>query len=512
MHPPPSSAPLLTLDRASLFIPGDKSRRLVLQDICWQVQRGGHCALLGDNGSGKSTLLRLMRGELWPASGTIVWHTAQGDETSPLAGRAMTALVAPALQETWQRQGWDIAGRDILLTGLADTPLLYNRPPAAWEAAAETLARRLKAQDLLQRSLPTLSQGQLRILLLGRALLRAPRLLLLDEYADGLDSAHRTALLETLEEHAQSTTMICTAHRAGHVLPWCRERHYLAGGRLYNAPPQGRANTSDSPGPTASPGAQGAAHSHRFASAAASADGAVSVSIPTAQPLLQLERATVYIDRQRVLRDITWNLHYGEHWRIRGANGSGKSTLLRLLAGDGFVAAGGSLRHWLPGQGGPVRELAQIRRGVRLVSDLGQALYGYPLTALELVCSGHDNSVGVYRSFSPAEEEEALAAMRRMLGEEEARQLAGTSIRMLSSGQLRRLFLARALMGRPDILLLDEPCSNLDAASRTQLLALLDGLAAEGLHLVFVSHNDADAPRCINREACMRDGCLHIVR
>ena len=497
----PSPAPLVTLDSVNLFIPGDKSRRLVLQDICWQVLCGGHCALLGGNGAGKSTLLRLLRGELWPASGSLVWHTEAGPETSPLAGRAMSALVSPAQQEMWQRHGWDICGQDILLTGLEDSPLLYRRPAATPEAEAAALARRLKAQDLLQRSLPTLSQGQLRILLLGRALLRAPRLLLLDEYADGLDASRRTALLEVLESLADSMTMICTAHRPGQVLPWCQERRYLLDGRLYDTPPQG-------PAVYANKLAAEPAGSYMVGAALQS----TSEPVPTGQPLLQLEHATVYIDRQQVLHDINWTLYAGEHWRISGANGSGKSTLLRLLAGDGFVAAGGSLRHWLPGQGGAVHSLAQIQRGVRLVSDLGQALYGYPLTGLELVCSGFDNSVGLYRSFSPVEEAEARAAMCRMLGTAEAQRLAGTSIRMLSSGQLRRLFLARALLGKPDILLLDEPCSNLDARSRRELLSLLDSLAGDGLHIVFVSHHNEDAPLCINREARMQDGCLHIVR
>ena len=65
---------LVSVENVSLFLPGDASHKNVLHDICWQVERGGHCALLGANGSGKSTLLRLLRGELWPATGRILWH------------------------------------------------------------------------------------------------------------------------------------------------------------------------------------------------------------------------------------------------------------------------------------------------------------------------------------------------------------------------------------------------------------------------------------------------------
>ena len=91
------------------------------------------------------------------------------------------------------------------------------------------------------------------------------------------------------------------------------------------------------------------------------------------------------------------------------------------------------------------------------------------------------------------------------------KQLGAQSIRHLSTGQLRRLFLARALVGGPDILLLDEPCSGLDAASRAQYLHLLDQLALQGIQMVFVSHHDEDAPLCINREAHMEGGRLRVV-
>ena len=119
------SEPLVTIENLSLFLPGEASRRFVLHHIDWQIERGRHCALLGANGSGKSTLLRLLRGELWPAEGHIWWHTPDGREESPLAGRSMTALVSPAQQENYQRQAWDLTGLDILLTGFEDTPLVY---------------------------------------------------------------------------------------------------------------------------------------------------------------------------------------------------------------------------------------------------------------------------------------------------------------------------------------------------------------------------------------------------
>lgn len=506
--------PLVSVENVSLFLPGDRSRTLVLRHISWRVERGGHCALLGPNGAGKSTLLRLLRGELWPAQGHIYWHTPEGPEESPLAGRAMSALVSPAQQENYQRRAWDLTGRDLLLTGFEDTPLLYTDSDAARRDAVETLAARLNAHGLLDRALPTFSQGQLRLLLLGRALLRAPVLLLLDECADGLDARHRSLFFGLLEEYAGRCTVIMTAHRPGLIPDWCAGRQHLAAGRLLEKAPaallSGAKRTRT-------------AQAEQEATCAGTAQRAPNRPVYSAggRILLALENVSVFIERRKVLHDIAWSLHQGEHWRIAGANGSGKSTLLRLLAGDEFVAAGGRISRWLPRQGGHVEMLAEVRKGVRLVSDLSQALYGFSLNGLELVCSGFDNSIGVYRDFTEAEKDEALRLMALLFPEEgleNVRRLAGQSIRLRSTGQLRRLFLARALAGWPDILLLDEPCSGLDAESRARYLELLDHLAGPeqagglGLHLVFVSHHGEDAPLCINREARMENGRLIVLR
>ena len=496
--PGASAAPLVTVDHVSLFLPGDPAQETVLHAIDWQIARGGHCALLGPNGSGKSTLLRLLRGELWPAQGHIYWHTAAGAEQSPLAGRAMSALVSPSLQENYQRRAWEITGRELLLTGFDDTPLLYAQTPAYREAIVQKTAARLQAVSLLDRPAPTLSQGQLRLLLLGRALVRKPALLLLDEWADGLDAAHRRIFAQALEICAENCTVILTAHRPDEIPAWCRGRRYLDAGSLHAAPPA----KSRAPGATPRPAFKAGLRAPR---PIRNAGGRI---------LLALENVSVFIDRRKVLRNLTWSLHEGEHWRIIGANGSGKSTLLRLLAGDEFAAAGGRIRRWLPRRGGRVETLAEVRKGVRLVSDLSQALYGFTLSGLELVCSGFDNSMGLYREFTEREKDQALGLIHALFPEGRADRVAAASIRLLSTGQLRRLFLARALAGDPDILLLDEPCSGLDAESRARYLDVLDTLAGhpeKRIHLVYVSHHDEDAPLCVNREARMEDGRLHIL-
>ncbi|MBQ9406477.1 MAG: ATP-binding cassette domain-containing protein [Desulfovibrio sp.] len=489
---------LVDITHVTLFLPGDARQIPVLHDITWSVLRGEHCALLGPNGSGKSTLLRLLRGELWPAQGHIRWHGPQGADESPLTGRAMTALVSPLQQAVYQRRAWDLTGRDLLLTAFDDTPLLYSQANSEQDDAAEAMAYKLQASGLLARQAAELSQGQLRLLLLGRALLRRPALLLLDECDDGLDPKHRRIFFTILEEYASHSTVIMCTHKPGQLPSWCAGRRYMHDGRLWKS---GTTTQQATP-----PGNAGTVRA---------LDNARRVTPADHSPLLELADVTVFINRKKVLDNITWSLHRGEHWRISGANGSGKSTLLRLLAGDEFVADGGRLLRFLTSQGGGTHSLEAVRRGIRLVSDLSQSLYGYDLNVLDMVCTGFDNSIGVYRCFSQHERGQARAALALLFPEyrpEALTRLEGESIRRLSTGQLRRLFLARSLMGDPEILLLDEPCSGLDSEVRTSYLNLVDNLADQSLSIVYVCHDEDDAPLCINREARMEGGRLRVVR
>ena len=491
---------LVSIEGVTCHLPGDPERRHpVLRDICWEIEPGAHCALFGPNGAGKSSLLRLMAGELWPASGRILWRGPRNMggqmETSPIVGRGLCALVSPAVQEAWQRRAPELTGLEYIMDAIAGAE--FGVSDAECEARGREAAEKLDCADLLPRRLPALSQGQLRLVLLAGALARNPALLLLDECLDGLDAHHRRSFAGALEAYAERGTVIMASHRPGSVPDWCRGRAWLAKGRLSLQVPAG-AEKFFTEGAGRRPPAP--------APAPKAAD-------PEAPAIFELSGVSVYVERHKALHEIDWTVRQGEHWRVTGPNGSGKSTLLRLLAGDEFASAGGRLTRFLPSLGREAGTLGEVRRGVRLVSDLSQALYGYPLTGLELVCSGLDNSIGVYREFSAAERAAALARMGLFFPGGEAARLAQASIRRMSTGELRRLFLARALMGAPDVLLLDEPCSGLDAASREHYLEGLERLAAEGPGpvLIFVSHEAGDAPACCTREARLCAGRLAIL-
>lgn len=486
--------PLVSINQASAFIPGLEQRILVLKDISLVIHPGHHIWLAGENGAGKSSLLRLIHGDLWPCAGTIRWQDEDGKLVySRITARFRTSLVSPAMQDRIRQIPWAGTIGEWLTHNFALDPLSASGRNLTDEARA-WLAR-LDSERLWPMKLQALSQGQLRICLLVRALLRGTPLLLLDEYADGLDERHAQLARECLESLHDSITMLFVSHRHRFVPDFVSEMMEMRDGELgkpksVQTRKRGNScNVPERPGKTSGEG----------------------------QALFEVVNATVYAGERPVLKNISWRCAAGEHWRVSGVNGSGKSTFLRLLAGDELVACGGHSKLWNPRTGRLVKILAERRRLVALVSDLQQALYPYDITGLELVLSGFDNSLGIYRDFNMEERKEAYEAISFFFPDENVEEIAVSSIRRLSSGQLRRLYLARALAGSPSALLLDEPFSLLDASFRETAIGLLQKLCEKGWRngrpaLIFVSHHSEDLPSCVQREACMQDGCLRIIR
>ncbi len=476
------STNLITIENAHVTLHGFGEHFCALKNINFCLSATDHVAILGPNGAGKSTFLRLLAGEVWSDTGGITWYYNGQAEHSPIMARRMTALVSSAEQEQYTRHGWQLSGQDILLTAFSQLP---SSPTAGKQIElVRLMAEKLHCTKLLHMQAHVLSQGQLRLLLLGRALLRNPRVLLLDEYLDGLDAPSCENIINILSQLSSRINMVISTHRPQNLVPWINKQMFINEGELSSTPAP-RCQSSKQKIITQSASQHASKHA-----------------------IIDISKATVFINRVAVLHNINWELHAGEHWMIQGKNGAGKSTFLRLLAGDEYPAAGGSIkRHFarLYPQEKNTTKLEHIRKATRLVSDYEQACYGYDLTGLELVLSGLDNVIGTYRDFKPQEVEAAVQILHDLgLSKLEKRR-----IRSLSTGQLRRLFIARALMDAPEVLLLDEPFSGLDQDSRHQYMDSLE-IIGENSCIIMVSHHLSDRLSIINREARLQGGQLSL--
>jgi molybdate transport system ATP-binding protein len=459
------SAPLVVLDHVDVDLAGTA----VLHDVTWQLVRGEHWGIVGANGSGKSTLLRLIAGAVWPAPerGTRRYDFGAGEETDAVRAKSEIALVGHELQDRYARMAWNFTALDVVLTGIYRTDIPRRAPADGEHDRARAVLRRLGVIELGGRRFLELSRGEQRRVLIARAVAFGPSILLLDEPASGLDAAARTELERMLEVVGQECTVVCAAHAPDELPSLVRRYLQVEHGRIraFDREPLEH-------GPRAPHGSDTAVGASPREAAGEQRAGA---------PLIELERAELWLAGRCVLHDVTWRLEPGEHWLVTGPNGSGKSSFLRALHGQLRPALGGSVR-W-PGLGDP-RNVWELRKRVAWVSPELQAAYRYPSSVRACIASGFTSSVGATRAPTAAE----ARRIEELLEELELVPLADRLLSTLSYGQARRALLGRLLANRPRVLLLDEPWEGLDAPTAELLNLTLERVAADGTQLVCASH------------------------
>ena len=241
--------------------------------------------------------------------------------------------------------------------------------------------------------------------------------------------------------------------------------------------------------------------------------------------LLELRNVTVLRGGRRALDGVTLSIPRGQNTAVLGPNGAGKSTLLRMLNGEFFpvrrpgvpsvrpltgartgsrVARVRATRVRMRLLGRERWNVFDVRRQLGVVSHELQATHHGWLSGLDVVCSGFFASVGVYRHQGLTEAQryraEAAAASQGAVDLLERR------FDTLSSGEQRRLLLARALVHEPHTLLLDEPATGLDLRAAFGLMERLRNLAAAGTTLIIVTHHVDQIPPEVERVVLLKAG------
>ncbi len=489
------SEPLIELRHVTVVLNGVA----VLRDLSWSLRPGEHWLIRGANGSGKSTFLRLLRGEVWPAPkrGERIYQLDGSTQMTAIEVRRHIALVAPEVQERYLQQEWQMTGRDVIHTGFAQSDLLYVKLTAAQRRQAEALARRLGLQPLLDRNMQTLSTGELRKILVARAVVAAPKLLLLDEVCDGLDARFRRELLAMVEFIAQrGTQIIYTTHRRDEALKIITHEAEFSDGRITR---QGKHIAKVGRGVLTAPHRERRMARNQIEPSRRSRRAEDSAPDPTRTPLIRIENANVFLDRKKVLHNITWELRRGEHWAVLGANGAGKTTFLKLIASDLYPMFGARVSRF---EFTAENTIWDLRARIGCVSPLLQTHYRERLTAEEVVVSGFSSSIGLMDK--PTAEQ--LRGARELFREFDLGHLRTKVMLTLSFGELRKVLTLRALVHRPELLIFDEPFDGLDTESKRDFCHALEKIAARGTQMIIVTHHLDDLPRCITHGLFLERG------
>lgn len=517
-----SEIPLVSLVKASFML----GEEVVFPKVTWQWKPGEQWAILGPNGGGKSLFVQAIQGGLRRFSGEVTHgfdlEAGEARHDGALVPGAGIVEVSPRIQRELARQVSDYyqarwhgseEGEGLTVGGYLSQSSVENilpfevnahySDPILFARARRRYVKWLEFAPMLRRKMAWLSNGEQRKALLIHALLKFPRLLILDDPYGGLDAMTRMSVSAAIEQLMLTGARVMVAVSrpeelpagATHVLLIHRKKVAAQGAkeeilnleltrRLYQ---QGKAiNRSKVKVRT---------------EREAPAPGSVPHSPPSA-PLIEMRNIRIQNRGKAILDGIDWVVKTGDRWALTGHNGAGKTTLLSLIQGDHPQVYAQNIQFF----GSPVnstQSLWKTRMRIGWMSPELNLHHPTDWSCLDVVCSGFFNSIGLYHGCSAAQRTTGRRWLRIMGLDEFARTAFGS----LSTGMQRLVLLCRAVVKKPQLLILDEPCQGVDARHSTLILRAVDRVIEKtGAALIFVTHHQGELPECITHSMTLKNG------
>ena len=232
--------PILKLENITV----DRQGRTILFVDEWSLEAGQNWVLFGPNGAGKTTLLNLLTGYLWPSTGTVDVLGERLGEVDLSQLRRQIAIVSDPLRRMIRG---DLDGLSVLVTGARAHLNLFGPPTEEEFHLAQEIAEITSTTALLNRSFEVMSTGERQRLMIARALMIRPRILILDEPAAGLDMAAREFVLQTVDHIAradESPIIILTTHHVEEITSTFTHALLLKNGKMFGRGPASKMFTS----------------------------------------------------------------------------------------------------------------------------------------------------------------------------------------------------------------------------------------------------------------------------
>ncbi|VUD56636.1 putative ABC transporter ATP-binding protein YlmA [Thalassocella blandensis] len=221
-------------------------------------------------------------------------------------------------------------------------------------------------------------------------------------------------------------------------------------------------------------------------------------------PIIDIKNARVFRKHVRVFDNLNLQIHAGQHTAILGPNGAGKTTLLKLLTRELYPVVRDESYIRLFGE--ELIDLWQLREKIGVVSHEFQNNYQAIATGLDVVISAFFGSVGIHGHNQVTEEQKqrALSHMEQL----KILELKDKQFLMLSTGQQRRLLLARATIHTPQVLIFDEPTAGLDVGAAFALINDIRHYVQQGGTLILVTHHIDEIIPEISRVLLLQNGAI----
>lgn len=207
-------------------------------------------------------------------------------------------------------------------------------------------------------------------------------------------------------------------------------------------------------------------------------------------PIIKIEHLAAGYEDKQVLQDVNLTVYKDDYLGIIGPNGGGKTTLMRLILGL-KKPQDGSIKYYKDG-----KEAKEITMGY--LPQYNALDKQFPISVYEVVLSGLSKTKRIFARYSKAQHQQVKDTLKRMQLED----LKDRHIGALSGGQLQRVLLARAIVAKPDVVILDEPNTYIDRRFQKQMYEMLEQINQE-CAIIIVSHDIAEVLNNVKHIACV---------
>lgn len=217
--------------------------------------------------------------------------------------------------------------------------------------------------------------------------------------------------------------------------------------------------------------------------------------------IITLKNVTFIRNQKKILENINWTVQKNEHWVIMGRNKSGKSNLIKLIMAENWKTSG---EITVLGTRFGQDRIPELRAKIGIVGSFIAERFRPDIVSENLVLTGKYNSSMLYKAFS----EDDLAVARELMKQIGAGELIGRIYGTLSQGEKQLLLIARSLMIKPEILILDEATNGLDLFAKSRLLTQLHQITqlADAPTLIYITHHPDEITDDFQKLLFLRDG------
>lgn len=465
--------------------------KTLFSQLDWTINTGEQWAITGPGGSGKTALLNTITGKFNVINGGIHYHfydtyRQQHTITDPyFSYRNILANVghhhtfrnrSNTTNDFYYQQRFNSMDaedaptvREYLDDQQVDTPLLQP----------------LKITPLLDKELIKLSNGETRRVMIAKALLQQPVLLMLDNPFTGLDIQARKDFSEMVNQIISNGTTVILVTSPTEIPTNITHVLTLDEGQItgkytreeYVKLPIQHIDT------------QSAKIDEEKLRAL------VKPVTPQFDTIIRMENVKVQYGEHLILDDVNWVVKPNEKWALLGHNGAGKSTLLSLITGDNPQAYANQL-FLFDRKRGSGESIWDIKRKIGFVSPELHQYFQAGNSCLQVVVSGFYDIIGSNRAGTPEQQEHAASWMDILGIADQMKQ----PFKSVPESVQRLTLLARALVKEPPLLIFDEPCQGLDVQQKEHFKQVIDTLCSiMDLTLIFVTHYQEEIPSAVTQ-------------